>query len=154
MAASCPCGSGLGFALCCEPYLVQTKLADTPEQLMRSRYSAYALGGFGRYLLATWFPPMAKNMTVEQLDQADTKWLGLTVLASSANGDNGEVRFEARYQGPEGAGTMRENSVFKRIAKRWYYIGGEVSHSQFKPPKRNEPCHCGSGKKYKQCCLK
>ncbi|WP_213318351.1 SEC-C metal-binding domain-containing protein [Chlamydiifrater volucris] len=23
-----------------------------------------------------------------------------------------------------------------------------------KKPNRNDPCHCGSGKKYKQCCLK
>jgi hypothetical protein len=22
-----------------------------------------------------------------------------------------------------------------------------------KPPGRNDPCHCGSGRKYKQCCL-
>ncbi len=22
-----------------------------------------------------------------------------------------------------------------------------------KTPKRNDPCHCGSGKKYKNCCL-
>jgi hypothetical protein len=27
-----------------------------------------------------------------------------------------------------------------------------TSHTSSRPG-RNEPCHCGSGKKYKQCCL-
>ncbi len=37
----CPCGSGKGFDLCCEPYLAGKALPETAEALMRSRYSAY-----------------------------------------------------------------------------------------------------------------
>jgi hypothetical protein len=28
-----------------------------------------------------------------------------------------------------------------------------MTEAQSKRPGRNEPCHCGSGKKYKHCCL-
>lgn len=30
----------------------------------------------------------------------------------------------------------------------------EAIRNQEKAPGRNDPCPCGSGKKYKQCCLK
>lgn len=120
---------------------------------MRSRYSAYALGGYGRYLLATWFPPMAQTLNEADLDKRDTKWLSLAVLSSATNGDDGEVSFEARYETDDGTAVMHENSVFKRLGKRWFYIGGDVNHSSQPPPKRNDTCPCGSGKKYKKCCL-
>ena len=42
----CPCGSNKPFAQCCEPYLQGKAIAPTPEALMRSRYSAYAMHQF------------------------------------------------------------------------------------------------------------
>lgn len=149
----CSCCSGNSFEQCCEPYLSGAKIAATPEQLMRSRYSAYALGNYGKYLLATWFPPMAQHLDEAQLDNSDTQWLSLTVLNSAVKGDDGEVSFEARYKDAESDAVMHENSVFKRLGKRWFYVGGEVSHTSQEPPKRNDLCPCGSGNKYKKCCL-
>ena len=40
----CPCASAKDYAVCCEPIIQQKQKAATAEQLMRSRYSAYALG--------------------------------------------------------------------------------------------------------------
>ena len=40
----CPCGSGEEFALCCGPLHAGQRMAATAEELMRSRYSAYAVG--------------------------------------------------------------------------------------------------------------
>ena len=38
----CPCGSGKEYGECCEPIIKGTALAQSPEALMRSRYTAYA----------------------------------------------------------------------------------------------------------------
>lgn len=65
MNNQCICGKNIPFLQCCEPYLTGKAVASMPEELMRSRYSAYALGGYGEYLLKTWFPPMASGLTRE-----------------------------------------------------------------------------------------
>ncbi len=65
MTNYCICGSGKLFEKCYSPLLNGTRRAKTPEQLMRSRYSAYALGNYGDYLLETWFPATAKGLTAK-----------------------------------------------------------------------------------------
>ena len=85
MANLCICGSGKLFFKCCAPLLKGTHPAKTPEQLMRSRYSAYALGGYGDYLLETWFPATAKGLTVEALSLRTCEWVELEVLDKSQN---------------------------------------------------------------------
>ena len=69
MNRDCVCGSRQQFSECCEPLLNEVQPAKTPEQLMRSRYSAYSLGGYGSYLLKTWFAPMAKDLSIEELSR-------------------------------------------------------------------------------------
>ena len=59
----CICGSKKAFGACCARFLSGEQQAKTPEQLMRSRYSAYALGNHGEYLLRTWFPPTARGLS-------------------------------------------------------------------------------------------
>ena len=39
-AEKCPCGSGKTYAACCKKIISGEKKAETPEELMRSRYSA------------------------------------------------------------------------------------------------------------------
>ena len=47
----CACGSGKLFSNCCSPFLSGKALPKTVKQLMRSRYAAFALSGYGQYLL-------------------------------------------------------------------------------------------------------
>jgi SEC-C motif-containing protein len=82
----CPCGSQKPFAECCARFLIQQQQAKTPEQLMRSRFCAYYLGGFGDYLLATWFPPTAKGLTALELSKKDHDWQSLELLHKSQKG--------------------------------------------------------------------
>lgn len=94
---------------------------------MRSRYSAYALGDYGAYLLHTWFPAMAKGLTVEALSLRTCDWVGLEVLKKSQKGDQGMVEFNAWFLDDKGdKQVLHEKSVFQRINGRWLYIGGEV----------------------------
>lgn len=121
---------------------------------MRSRYCAYAIGGCGEYLLSTWFAPMARHLSSAELSQKNCEWLGLTVLNSGVDGDSGHVEFEARYRDQTQLASLHEKSVFTRVDGRWLYVGGEVSRKAPAPrPGRNDLCACGSGKKYKKCCL-
>ena len=127
MAQLCICGSGKLNAACCERFLRGEALPKTPEQLMRSRYSAYALGNHGDYLLRTWFPATAGSLTAQALSERDREWVKLEVLARGQQGDSGHVEFKAWYRDQHGAlQLMREKSIFQRIAGRWLYVGGEV----------------------------
>lgn len=127
MSELCICGSQKRFDQCCGRFLDQGQFAKTPEQLMRSRYSAYALGGYGEYLLKTWLPSMARGVNVIELSQKNNDWCRLEVLDKSQQGDNGIVEFNAYYLLPEGGeACQHEKSIFKRIKGQWLYVGAEI----------------------------
>lgn len=65
--AACPCGSGLLLSECCGRYHNGVAAPDAVS-LMRSRYSAFALG-LEAYLLATWHASTRPSV----LDLAGTK---------------------------------------------------------------------------------
>lgn len=135
----CPCASGKDFKRCCGRFIYPSSdvkghavPAKTPEQLMRSRYTAYALGGYGEYLLETWWPESAGHLNAAELSLKSCEWLGLKVLAKEQKGNDGWVTFEATYTEPtsakEGAvHVLKEKSRFKRLDGRWFYVDGEVS---------------------------
>lgn len=144
---TCYCGSALPYAECCQP-LHQGEPAATPETLMRSRFSAFVLGDVD-YLLASWHPQT--RPTELSLDNSPD-WTQLEVLSSSEQKSMGTVDFRAIYRLANGWGALEEQSRFERINGRWYYLDGISSEGAFKPG-RNQPCPCGSGRKYKACCL-
>lgn len=150
MEQLCPCGSGLQYSLCCQPYLRGERHALTPSVLMRSRYSAYVIQD-ADYLVATWHPAVRHDTLKSDISAgfAQTQWLGLTVYEEAEGKDDNEgfVSFVARFadQGHESA--IIERSRFLKESGRWYYIDG--SRPQLG---RNDACPCGSGKKFKKCC--
>lgn len=128
MLENCVCCSGKRAPDCCGPLLSQRKIAKTPVQLMRSRYSAYALGGHGDYLLATWLPSMTKGLTSAELSVRSVDWVRLEIVDKFQQGDNGQVEFNAFYVNKDGKEEVQhEKSVFRRVSGRWYYVGGEVA---------------------------
>lgn len=97
---------------------------------MRSRFTAYALGGYGEYLLASWFPATAKGLTALELSQRNVEWLSLEVIGKSQQGDQGTVEFKATFRSNDSDGAldvMHEVSEFRRVKGRWWYVGGRVS---------------------------
>ena len=127
MLNNCICGSGKAFSQCCEPLLSRKIRAKTPEQLMRSRYSAYALGGYGDYLLKTWFAPMAKGLTAQALSEKAQQWVSLEVVGSGVTDQQGWVEFKATYLEDSKQRVMHEKSVFTLSGDCWLYIGGEIT---------------------------
>ena len=126
---NCVCGSNKQFVQCCQPLLDNIRSATTPEELMRSRYSAYALGGYGNYLLSTWFAPMATDLSIAELSRSNVDWVALQIIDTGVDNNSGWVEFKASYQDNNDVIEMHEKSVFIRQRSRWFYIGGEVSHS-------------------------
>ncbi|MFT5396478.1 MAG: SEC-C motif-containing protein [Gammaproteobacteria bacterium] len=119
--------SGKPFKKCCERFLSGSANATTPKQLMRSRYTAYALGNYGEYLLATWLPESSKGLTAAPLSEKSLEWVKLEVLNSDQNGDEGRVEFKAYYKtDDEELSILHEMSSFRRIARRWYYVEGDM----------------------------
>ena len=119
----CPCGTGLPYAECCRRLHDGTAVAATAEQLMRSRYSAFAVGKAG-YLLATWHsttrPPAL------ELDPG-VRWTRLDVLASTGGAllaAEGTVEFVAHYVVDGARGAQHENSRFVREDGQWRYLDG------------------------------
>lgn len=146
----CPCGSKLPFADCCKPYLDGTKEAETPEILMRSRYTAFARVDIA-YLKKTWHPD-----TVPDLDADEpSNWAGLEILDAGVDetGNNGEVEFIAKLIVGDHLEVLHEVSDFERIDGRWVYHSGEFKNDG-KPPTKismKAPCPCGSGEAFKHC---
>lgn len=123
MPRRCPCGTGLPLDECCGPLLTGTTAAATAEQLMRSRYTAFAVGDAG-YLLATWHPDTRPRSLM--LDP-DVRWTGLDVLATSGGSmlsAAGTVEFRASYVRGLAAGVQHEASRFVREDGAWRYLDG------------------------------
>lgn len=119
----CPCGNADGYMRCCGP-LHEGFIAETAEQLMRSRYSAYVLKRED-YLLATWHPSTRPTTLKLGAQQPAPSWLGLTVKRHEADGDNAIVEFVARLRyGGGKAQRMHEISTFVREDGRWFYLDG------------------------------
>lgn len=130
----CKCQSGKAFQQCCDRFLNQQQFAETTVELMRSRYSAFALGGYGEYLLSTWKLSELSNMTEElnaaKLSVCVTKWVNLDIIDESHQDDQGIVEFKAYYLDAKGVKSIHhERSVFERIQGRWLYVKGDVTSS-------------------------
>lgn len=120
----CPCGSGTAYASCCGP-VHDGRPAQTAEALMRSRYSAYALGLLD-HVFRTWHP---RTRPAEVAPSPGVTWTGLEVLRTVDGGpddDTGVVEFRARFTTPQGPGELHETSRFARRAGRWVYVDGSV----------------------------
>jgi len=122
----CPCGAAAAYGTCCGrwhggPLQLQ---APTAEALMRSRYSAYALG-LTDYLMATWHP-RTRPPAVEP-SPPGLRWLGLEVRAHHAiDGEHATVEFVARSKLGGRAHRLHETSRFERVDGRWFYVDGDV----------------------------
>lgn len=148
----CPCGSANPYTDCCEPFLDGKANAPTAEALMRSRYTAYVKGDV-KYLMATHHPSKRRLDDIDQLREScrTTTWRGLSVLEvqqGQPTDEAGTVEFVALY-GTKTVSQLHEKSRFVKHKGRWLYVDGDLLSPL--TAKRNDPCWCGSGKKFKLC---
>ncbi|PLX74550.1 MAG: hypothetical protein C0615_09375 [Desulfuromonas sp.] len=155
----CPCGSGAEYAACCEPIITGKKTAETAEQLMRARYSAHVKVD-ADFIHDTIHPDHRKDYDHDGAKKwaEESEWHGLEVLSTTGGGpddESGEVEFIARFRDKEGIRSHHEKGQFERKKKKWFFTEGKMVKSapiSVTKVGRNDPCPCGSGKKYKKCC--
>lgn len=157
----CPCGSGNEFEACCAPVLSGAVSAVTAEQLMRARYSAFVKQEID-FLTQSLHPDHRHdhdaNATRRWAENSD--WLGLEIVGVQRGletDSDGEVEFIATFKDKGLVRRHHERSEFKKQGGQWYFVDGKVvlpKTQTHESPKvgRNDPCPCGSGKKYKKCC--
>lgn len=154
----CLCGSGLAYMDCCELYHTGQQFPATAEQLMRSRFTAYAKRN-ADYLMSSW--DEAKRPKAIDFSKETAEWQKLQIVSSKKGGEKdskGIVEFKAFYRQDDVDCFMHEISRFIKTGGQWLYLDGVVKaagkvDSQINAGK-NAPCACGSGKKFKRCCGK
>ncbi|HEY9565771.1 MAG TPA: YchJ family metal-binding protein [Nocardioides sp.] len=123
-AAECPCGSGTTYDACCGWFHRGAKAAPTAQELMRSRYAAYAVDDLD-YVFRTWHPRTRPELPKQQ---PGTTWLALEILDVVDGGptdETGVVEFRAHYRDASGTDALHERSTFARRAGRWFYVTAE-----------------------------
>lgn len=157
----CPCGSQKPYMECCEPIVTWKIAPSTPEQLMRARYSAYAKEKID-FILNTTIEDKRKECDEQAIRNWSVKsiWHQLEILNTekgSPQDSEGLVEFIAHFTEAGIRKNLHEKAVFKKVDGKWFYIDGEIQkpkpfiRSEVKTS-RNDPCPCGSGKKFKKCC--
>lgn len=129
MKGDCPCGSGAPYKACCKPLHAGQREAATPEELMRSRYAAFATREV-EYLVRTLAPehedraaPEADLLRALRATTGALKFTGLAVLHAAEDGDRGEVTFLARVYEKGQDRSFVERSDFRRVDGAWRYVG-------------------------------
>ena len=119
----CPCHSGKKYSTCCEPYHLRKKLPEKPEQLMRSRYSAYALN-LPDYIIWTTHPksPLYEKgeavwrKSIEEFSKT-TQFDDLIIEEAT----DITVTFHAILSLQGRDVSFREKSLFEMYEGRWCY---------------------------------
>ena len=144
----CICGNEKDFTLCCEPIIHGTSKASSPEELMRSRYSAYTLAD-GNYLVQSTVNENRYQDDIKLIEEFShsVTWLKLDVLWAK----NDQVEFKAYYKDSDTMQVLHEKSNFVIEDGVWKYKDGELYNAKVE---RNDSCPCRSGKKFKKCCGK
>lgn len=173
----CYCGRPEHYQHCCAPFHQGLQQANTPEQLMRSRFSAYVLR-LVPYIARTYHPSKQSDFATAEIRafaEAAT-FLALQVIATAgAEGlqhlpsdcaavpdpaaadaaamatQLGYVHFHVRFLLGDKLHLLEEGSRFLQVQQIWSYLDGVlVPHAVVKIG-RNDSCPCGSGKKFKAC---
>jgi SEC-C motif-containing protein len=127
---------------------------------MRARFTAHCLRDYA-FLVTSTHPDRRENVTEEAISQwashVGWKFLDVHNAWPGNTDDEGNVSFTAHYAVRGIPQELREDAIFSKVDGEWKYVDGHMHKQQpheREQPKigRNEPCPCGSGKKYKKCC--
>ena len=130
MSRPCPCTSKMSYDRCCGPFHAGTAMPETAEQLMRSRFSAYALAKVG-YLISTCSDARRADENRQELEQycRSVSCVGLKIFSKEKGGkadDTGIVTFHASLQANGRRSLHIETSSFAREHGNWVYVDGVV----------------------------
>lgn len=135
----------------------ETSWPRSAKSLLEARYKAFVEGNID-FIIESHHPENRPNLDRSSLEawSKESKWEGLTIENEQIDGDKTFIKFVVRYTKDNQTHNHRENAEFRLVDGKWFYFD-----SEFPKPEtikrdgdktgRNEPCHCGSGKKFKKC---
>ncbi len=131
MIGKCPCCSGKSYFECCGRFIDGQQIPATPEELMRSRYTAYSEANID-YVMRTMKGPAAKDFDVETTTEwaKRVKFAKLDVKKSSVKKEKATVEFIAHFTENGESRAIHEISDFRKENGIWFYFDGK------KPPRR------------------
>lgn len=147
-----PFDDGRSLEARCQPFLDGAAVPRTAVELMASRYLAHRRRD-AAYLARTHDPETRGDYGTELAD--DFEWTRLEIRRAVAGGpddDRGQVEFVAHFRVDGQPGRHHELSEFRRLDGRWVYVRGTTPAASAPSVGRNDPCPCGSGRKFKRCC--
>ncbi|MCC9041985.1 hypothetical protein LNQ81_04620 [Myroides sp. M-43] len=118
----CYCCSKKEFKDCCEPFIKLQVKPDTAEELMRSRYTAYALCN-ATYIVDTTHPRNRHLHSKKAISNwaKENTWIQLEVVKT----EDYQVIFKAYYNDVNGNSCVHyEDSLFEKLGENWYYVSG------------------------------
>jgi len=119
----CFCGSKSLFSNCCQSIIKGNIKVNSAEQLMRSRYSAYATSEVD-YLIKTSHSTLRKQQAAKDIEKwaNENKWQKLEILNSSES----TVEFKAYFLDRSKKQQVHyEKSTFVVEDGEWLYLTGE-----------------------------
>lgn len=133
----------------------------TAEELMRARYHAYETCDM-EFIKESHDPDNTDGIDWAECEKwaRESQWLGLEILSTTKGGENdndGIVEFKATYIENGKTIVHHERSYFVKRNGVWFYQKWlPITSTRINENRvgRNDPCPCGSGKKYKKCCGK
>ena len=176
----CHCGSNEQLESCCLAIIKAERQAQSPEQLMRSRFSAYVIKD-AQYIFDSYSQKVQKSQSISDIKiWANTcQFIELVIHHMSPfNDDNSKlqsatptVEFTVHYLITNKLYKMSEKSRFIKEpltisndtndGSHWVYLDGDVyQHIEVGIIKRNDLCPCAVNKakknaqKFKKCCGK
>jgi SEC-C motif-containing protein len=130
---------------------------ENPKDLLKARYEAFVRGDVD-FILESHHPETRSQVDRESIRKwsQESKWLGLEVEGLEDHQDHAHIRFKVEYERDFSKFTHAEIADFRKYEERWYYYDSEFPNPETNRRSqekigRNDPCHCGSGKKFKKC---
>ena len=125
---------------------------------MRARYSAFVTHAID-FVVSSTHSRTRKDVDLDFVREwsETSTWRGLHIIETKAVNENKAfVSFEAQFTQNGEDHLHREKSLFERENGHWRFVSGEdlknpTVRYEMPLPGRNDPCPCGSGKKFKKC---
>ncbi len=157
----CSCGSGIGYEKCCRPFHKFDSIPKTALACMMARYCAFVKLEMD-FLEKSYNPDKLEGYDRDSTFRwaKESAWKGLEIvecLNGQESDEEGVVEFKAKYVSGGSEYIHHEKAKFLKREGVWFFMDGDIQNDSIKrvSPKigRNDACPCGSGKKYKKCCL-
>ncbi|MBL7685128.1 MAG: SEC-C domain-containing protein [Deltaproteobacteria bacterium] len=131
---------------------------STPRELLEARYQAFVDQDID-FILESCHPDVKDQQDLPTIEawSKNAIWHHFEIEKEEVEKEKAIITFNLKYEEKGKMIYHRELAEFRKQGSKWYYYDSTFPKPETlkrEGPKvgRNDPCHCGSGKKFKKCC--